>query len=280
MKGQREKRHSKKMIDLHCHIFPGLDDGSQTMEESLEMARIAEKDGIEKMVGTPHLFRDNFFYKDLGIIESKRREFIKVLEKNNIRTEVFGGTEVHISHNLIHEIRKNKEALVLNQSSYMFVEFPAEHVFSGIKNLFYELMSEGIIPIITHPERNSVFIRNPALLFDLIQMGGLSQVNSGSFSGIYGEKARDTVGDFIELGLVHFIASDCHNTHSIAPRLSEAVSKAANIVGKEKAYSFVWDNPQAVLDDKQIPYLPCPVNPREKERSFKIKIPRIFKRRK
>jgi protein-tyrosine phosphatase len=106
------------MIDLHSHILPGLDDGAQSMAESLEMAQIAERDGIEKIVGTPHLFRGNFICEDLGIIEKKRSELSQALEENNIHVEILAGAEVHISHNLIDEIRKNRENLVLNQSSY------------------------------------------------------------------------------------------------------------------------------------------------------------------
>ncbi len=264
------------MIDLHSHILPGVDDGARSMEESLEMARIAERDGVEKIVATPHLFRGNFIHEDLSIIENKRSELSQALKENNVRVEILAGAEVHISHNLIDEIRKNRENLVLSQSSYMFVEFPSDLVFSGAKNLFFELMSEGINPIIAHPERNSLFIHNPSLLYELILMGGLSQANSGSFSGLYGSRVEEAVLHFLELNLIHFIASDSHNTHSLVSRLSEAMKRAQMIVGEEKASALVKDNPQAVLDDKDIPYLPDPINPKEKEKSFKIKIPKIF----
>ncbi|GAG22968.1 unnamed protein product, partial [marine sediment metagenome] len=250
--------------------------GARSVEESLEMAKIAERDGVEKIVATPHLFRGNFVHEDLSIIEKKRSELSHALEENNIHVKILAGAEVYISHNLIDEIRKNRENLVLSQSSYMFVEFPSDLVFSGVKKLFFELMSEGIIPIIAHPERNSVFIHNPSLLYELIQMGGLSQANSGSFSGLYGRRVEEAVLHFLELNLIHFIASDSHNTHSVVARLSEAVKIARMIVGEEKARALVKDNPQAVLDDKEIPYLPEPSNPKEKEKSFKIKIPKIF----
>ena len=138
-------------------------------------------------------------------------------------------------------------------------------------------MSEGITPIIAHPERNSVFIHNPSLLYELIQMGGLSQANSGSFSGLYGSRVEEAVLHFLELNLIHFIASDSHNTHSLVSRLSEAMKRARMIVGEEEARALVKDNPQAVLDDKEIPYLPDPINPKEKEKSFKINIPNIFR---
>ena len=265
------------MIDLHSHILPGLDDGAQTGDHALEMAKIAEVDGIEKIVATPHLFRGNFNHKDLGIIEEKGQEFIHALEENKINIKIFLGAEVRISHDLIDEIKKNRKHLVINQSSYMFVEFPTEHVFSGVKNLFFELMSEGISPIITHPERNAVFIRNPSFLYELVSMGAFSQANSGSFLGQYGFRSKVSACRFLELGLIHFIASDYHNHRSNSPQLSEAVTKAATIVEEKHAIALVHDNPQAVLYDQELPYLPIPIDPREKKKSFNIKIPNFLR---
>jgi protein-tyrosine phosphatase len=268
------------MIDLHSHILPGLDDGARNLQESLKIARMAEKDGIEKMVATPHLFRGEFIKEDFSIIEKKQFQLSNALKENNLRIEILTGAEVHISHNLISHLKRNRKHLTLNKSSYMFVEFPSDHVFSGVKNLFFELMSEGITPIVAHPERNSVFVNNPSLLYELIQMGALSQANSGSFSGLYGKTAEEAVLRFLELNLIHFIASDCHNTRSIVPYLSDAVINTEMIIGNEKARALVKDNPQAVLDDEEIPYLDDPIHPKEKEKSFKIHIPSIFRSRK
>jgi len=268
------------MIDLHAHILPGLDDGAQTMKEAMEIARAARQNGIKKIVATPHLFRNNFIYEDLNIIETKKTELIKNLRVNDIDLKIFRGAEVHISHNLIDEIKKNKKHLVINNSSYMFVEFPSEHVFSRVKSLFFDLMSEGIRPIIAHPERNYVFINNPEILYELVQMGALAQANSGSFSGLYGRSSMEAVFNFIELGLIHFIASDCHNTYSIPPQLSEAVAKTSEMIGEKKARAMVEDNPQAVLDNREIAFLPEALNPKAKQKSFSLKIPHVLRRNK
>jgi protein-tyrosine phosphatase len=268
------------MIDLHCHILPGLDDGAKSFEEALEMARIAEKDGIEIIVATPHMFREGYVYDDFKEIEDQITKLNHVLRENTVNVKILKGAEVHISHNLIEEIQKNRENLVLNESSYMFVEFPSDHVFRDVKNLFFELMGEGITPIITHPERNSVFSHNTSLLFELTQMGGLIQVNSGSFLGFYGSRAREAVHYFLELNLIHFIASDGHNTKAIAPRLSGAVREVSSRVGEEKANVLVKDNPLAVLEDRELPDFFDPIDPREKEKSLKIKLPDIFGRKK
>lgn len=266
------------MIDLHCHILPGIDDGAKSFEEALEMARIAEEDGIEIIVATPHLFRENYGNEDFGEIKRKIKKLNQVLRQNRVNVKILNGAEVHISHNLIEEIKKNRENLVLNQSSFMFVEFPSDHVFRDVKNLFFELMSEEITPIIAHPERNTVFTHNPSLLFDLIQMGGLSQANSGSFLGLYGSKSKESALNFLELNLIHFLASDGHNAELMAPRLSSAIRMIVSRIGEEKAYFLVRDNPRAVIEDRDIPGFFDPIDPKTKEKSLKIKIPGIFRK--
>jgi len=265
------------MIDIHSHILPGVDDGAQTLDESLEMAKLAVEDGIEKMVATPHLFRGNSLHKNFDTINSVKNKLAEALEENNISLQLFTGAEVHISHNLLDEIKQHRENLVINNSSYLIVEFPSDHIFSGVKQLFFDLMSEGLIPIIAHPERNSVFRRSPELLFDLVQMGGLCQVNSGSFAGLYGTRAQEAAIQFLKLNFVHFMGSDCHNTKASKPKISASFKAVASIIGEERAKALVKDNPAAVLDDKEIPELPEPENLREKKKSFKIKLPSFFK---
>lgn len=269
------------MIDIHSHILPGLDDGAKDMETAIEMARIAVKDGIKKMITTPHLFRGGISCDDLDHVSRQRMAFQEALEENNIDLEVFPGAEVHVSHNLIDEIKSQRDCLVLNHSAYMFVEFPSDHVFSGVKDLFFELMTEGIVPIIAHPERNSVFRRNPLLLYELIQMGGFSQANSGSFSGLYGTRAQESVYNFLDFDFIHFLATDCHSKRSSAPQLSEAVRLVKERTGsEEKAKALVDDNPLAVINDQDLPYIPEPKNPIERQKSLKVRLPSFFRRNK
>jgi protein-tyrosine phosphatase len=267
------------MIDIHSHILPGVDDGAKDMATALEMARMAVDDGINKMIATPHLFRGSDSASGFEEIEKARKGFVEVLRDNDIPLEVFPGAEVHISHHLIDEIKNHRRFLVLNQSRYMFIEFPSEHVFSGVKDLIFELMTEDIIPVIAHPERNSVFRRNPNFLYELLQMGVLSQVNQGSFNGVYGTHVQEAVFRFIELGYAHFLATDCHNTWVIPPRLSEAVHKAAEVIGEENARKLVEDNPLCVVENKEISYIPEPKKAEAKRKTFKIKIPSFMKKK-
>jgi len=267
------------MIDIHSHILPGVDDGAKDMKTALEMAQIAVEDGIEKMIATPHLFRGHYSAGGFEQIEKARKEFKKALKENNIPLEILPGAEVHISHNLIEEIRAHRTSLVLNQSRYMFIEFPSDHVFSGVKDLIFELMTESIVPVIAHPERNSVFRRSPNFLCELLEMGALSQVNQGSFNGIYGSRAQDAVFHFLELGYVHFLATDCHNTWVILPKLSGALRKVEEVIGPENARALVWDNPLCVVEDKEISYAPEFQEAEPKKKTFKIKLPSFMKKK-
>jgi protein-tyrosine phosphatase len=175
------------------------------------------------------------------------------------------------------EVERNRKRLVVNNSAYMFIEFPADHVFPSVRGLIFELMSAGILPIIAHPERNVVLAQKPELLYELVRMGALAQANRGSFLGFYGRMAADAAGRFLEYNLVHFIASDGHNTGSLAPILSDAVGRAEILVGSEGALALVEANPRAVLEDRELPYLPSPVDPRKSRKSFPLRVKGLFK---
>jgi protein-tyrosine phosphatase len=266
------------MIDIHSHILPGLDDGASTMETALAMARIAAEDGIKAMIATPHIFRDRIQETNLDLIRPAVDKFKAALQKQNIPLDIFAGAEVHISHNLFQIIGRHRQELVLNKGMYVLVEFPSTHVFAGVKDLFFDLMTESLIPIIAHPERNRVFRHNAHLLFELIEMGALVQINQGSLFGLYGESAKDAVRNFIEMRFVHFAATDCHNPTASAPQLSQAVQELITLAGEEASRALVEDNPRAVIEDKEIPYHPRPQNPKQKKKSLSIKLPFFSKK--
>jgi protein-tyrosine phosphatase len=261
------------MIDLHCHILPGLDDGARDLAHAVAMARIARDDGITHIAGTPHLYKGSFEFPDLGVFDEARDRLAGALRDEGIAVTILPGAEVHITHGLLGEVRARRKSLSLAGSAYIIVEFPHDHVFSGAKDLFFNLMSEGVIPIIAHPERNTMFARSPKLLFELVAMGALAQVNAGSLMDAHGLEAREASRKFLELGLAHFIASDGHNTHSKAPRLAAATEIAAAVIGEAGASALVTGNPLAVIEDREIPYRPDPVDPVGKDRKLKLRIP-------
>lgn len=261
------------MIDIHCHILPGLDDGARDLAHAVAMARIARNDGITHIAGTPHMAKGNFGFPDPRILDEVRDRLAGALREAEIAVAILSGAEVHITHGLLDEVRSRRKSLTLAGSAYLIVEFPHDHVFSGARDLFFELMSDGVVPIIAHPERNTMFARFPKLLFELVEKGALAQVNAGSLLDGHGVEAGEAAARFLGLGLVHFIASDAHNTQSKAPRLAAAAERAASIVGEAGAKALVTDNPRAIIEDREIPFRPEPVDPGGKDKKLKLRIP-------
>jgi protein-tyrosine phosphatase len=155
------------MIDIHSHILPELDDGSRSLEESIEMARIAAEDGITHMVATPHMFN--------GL--SQNPEPAEIVDRVHALQEEIGdsltllpGNEVHIAHDIVEKIAAGK-VTPINQKNYMLIEFPSMNVPVGADELFYKLQINGITPILVHPERNNQIQNQPSLVAELIKRG-------------------------------------------------------------------------------------------------------------
>jgi protein-tyrosine phosphatase len=267
------------MIDIHCHILPGMDDGARNLEHAVAMARLAAADGTKTIIATPHLFKGTFELSGFETIYQKCRELNESLAAGHVDLTVLPGAEIHISHNLSEEIKNHCEYLVLNRSSYLLLEFPSAHVFPGVENLFFDLMGANIQPIIAHPERNSVFLNKPQLLFKLLRMGGLAQANCRSFAGFYGRTVQSTANLFLDWDFYNFVGSDGHNTSTIPPTLSEARRHVARRKGERVADALFELNPSAILFKKDLAYRPDPINPEDARRSLKIKIPGFISRK-
>lgn len=267
------------MIDLHCHILPGVDDGPRDLEEALAMARVAAADGITAAAATPHVFRGVFPPVDLGAFAALRGELAAAISAAGIELSLFAGAEAHVSHDLAAALRNHREALTLGAGSCFFLEFPAEHVLPDVKAFIFSLTSEGFTPIVAHPERNAVFARRPELLCELEEMGVLAQINGGSLLGLYGAAVREAAVRFLGWNLVQVIASDGHDAGTRAPRLSEAVREAARIVGDSAAAAMVLDNPRAILEDREPPYHPEPALPAAGRGGPRLRLPRWLRSR-
>src|SRR5215470_14731840 len=141
----------KSVIDIHSHILPEIDDGARTLEEAVEMARIAAEDGIEYMVATPHMFNGLSHNPEPSEILERVAALNEAIGGNGVK--ILPGNEVHISHDIA-EHAKNNRVTKINQRNYMLVEFPQLTVPIGADDLFYRLQMQGTRPILVHPERN------------------------------------------------------------------------------------------------------------------------------
>lgn len=237
------------MIDLHCHILAGIDDGAQTMEDSIEMARTAVNEGIDTIIATPHHKNGRYENTKLEIIEITA-ELNKVLKEENIPLTVLPGQEPAIHGEFLKGISL-EEVSTLNNTQYIFIELPAGHVPRYTEKLFYDLQVEGKIPVIVHPERNQEIIERPEILYQLVKNGALSQLTASSICGKFGKKIKSFSEQLIEANLVHFIASDAHNTNKRGFHLVHAYDNIDTRYGVNMVY-FFKENAELLVQDQNV----------------------------
>jgi len=237
------------MIDIHCHILPGVDDGPATIEESLLMAREAVNEGIVTIIATPHHRNNKYENKKSSILEHISN-FNDILNKENIPLEILPGQENRIYGEIIEDFQSS-EILTLNKSKYLFVEFPTSSVPRYTTKLLYNLQIEGLTPIIVHPERNKELIENPSILYNLVNNGALAQVTAGSLAGYFGKSIQKFSKRLIEHNLIHFVASDAHNTHNRSFKLNEAYNLIESEFGVDYVYMFT-ENAECVIQNSNI----------------------------
>jgi protein-tyrosine phosphatase len=236
------------------------------MAEAQRMIEVAREDGVSKIALTPHVFRLTKHSSDGRGLKTRVREFIR--QNRSAEISIYPGAEVYVHPDMIGHIKDFD--LTVNRSDYVFIEFPASQVPSGTTNLVYQMMLAGLIPIISHPERNIEFARSPEILFELISQGALAQVTAQSLTGGFGPVIQKAAETFLKHGLTHLIASDAHNADTRPPRLSAAVEAAEKIVGAARAEALVTTIPAAILDNDQIPNLIEPVCPEKRNKFFSL----------
>ncbi|NIM17550.1 MAG: hypothetical protein GTO45_36515 [Candidatus Aminicenantes bacterium] len=264
---ERNSTQNNRLIDLHAHIVPGVDDGAKSYAESLKMLQIAESDGIGTIVAAPHVFSAHNRIKDIEKIIARTREFLERLNRCPLNLQVLQGAEVFFTTDVMAYLKQYGEFLALNSGSYFLLEFPFEFIFPGTWDFIFNILTEGWIPIIVHPERNKVIQRNPGILYDWVKTGAMIQLNAGSLKGTFGEEARATSFHLLHHNLVHVIASDAHSPDLRAPELS-FVQEALENQGIEIAHLLLYSIPRLILDDKAISDIGEPRDPRKKRKIF------------
>ena len=235
------------MVDLHCHILPGIDDGASSWEVAVEMCKMAWQDGITHIVASPHA--NNRFHYD-------RSGFALLVEELNRRTDkrptVSLGCDFHLSYENFLEVLKNPAQFTVGTTQYLLVELDDYSVPLSISANFEKLISTGLVPIITHPERNPVLQGNALPLLDWISKGCLVQLTADSLTGRWGKKAKSTAEWLLKRNAVHVIATDAHGVGSRPPILSKARDEVAKMIGNCAAEALVNDNPLAITKGQKV----------------------------
>ena len=239
------------MVDLHCHILPGLDDGPDAIEESLAMAESAIEDGITHVVATPH--SSNEYRFDYARVRQLREELqARIGDRLTLAT----GCDFHLYPENMDALRADAPRFCINQHDYLLVEFNEYSIPPAMDQTLHEIQLAGLRPIITHPERNGILRTQAERLAKWVQLGCYIQVTGGALTGVFGSGAQKDVLRWIDEGLVHFVASDAHNTRSRSLKLRPAFEKVREQFGEEKARALFVGNPMAAFDGRDLPHVP------------------------
>ena len=238
------------MIDLHCHILPGVDDGPATLDESLNIAGQAADEGIKGIVATPHVYNGVYSCSVKGI-EQRVKALNSELDKAGIPLTVYPGAEIQLVPGLT-RILKSGEAGSINNSRYVLIELGPTFLPETAKEEFFKLRVNGFIPILAHPERHPRVQSDLGYLAELVEMGVLCQLTAQSITGGFGRTTQDAAEKMLTNGLAHILATDAHSPKWRKPVLSNAVNRAADLLGsREEAWQMVSDLPRAILDDRE-----------------------------
>jgi protein-tyrosine phosphatase len=236
------------MIDLHCHLLPGIDDGPTTLEESLELCRIAVADGITRAIVTPHIHPGRWENTRTSI-EQACSSLQQALDKWDIPLQLGFAAEVRLTDSIPAQIARDEIPFYGEVDGYrvMLLEFPHGQVIPGSEKLAQWLLDQGIRPMIAHPERNRQIMKNVSQLQPFITLGCWLQVTAGSVVGHFGAKSQAIAHQLLENDTVMILASDGHNARARPPALSEAFACIAKMHGQDRAQRLMLDTPEKIV---------------------------------
>lgn len=252
------------MIDLHSHILPGVDDGAQSLDDALAIARMAEADGIEVMACTPH-FMPGLYNNTSADIRARIAHLNGVFLREGLHLVLVVGADAHVRPDFV-ECLKEGRILTLHDSRYVLVEPPHHVLPPRFDELMFNITVSGFVPILTHPERLKWIEQGYAVIERLARAGVWMQITAGSVTGRFGSRPRYWAERMLSEGLVSILATDAHNTKNRPPLLAEAHVRAASMVGSAEAGHLVRTRPALILENappESVPVIeqrPAPAN--------------------
>ncbi|MDT8318575.1 MAG: CpsB/CapC family capsule biosynthesis tyrosine phosphatase [bacterium] len=245
------------MIDIHAHILPGIDDGPETLDEAIEIANKAFKAGTKAIVATPHTL-NGLYRNDRNKVLGEVVNFRQTLKERDIPLDVLPGADIALTPELIPCLDAGELMTINDGRKYLLVELQPYYFPEKIHKIIFALKTRGITPIITHPERDALIMKNNEILAGFIERGCLSQITAMSLTGGFGNKIKMLSAELIKSGMIHIIASDCHSADKRPPSLKGAVDVAAELIGLTKAMKMVQDIPAAVMKGEGVD-IPSPL---------------------
>lgn len=230
------------MIDIHSHVLYGLDDGAETIDDSLAMIRIAAGNGTTDLVATPHANPKYRF--DPGLIDERLAE---IAETSGSALRLHRGCDFHLSFDNIEDALVHPAKYTINHGCYLLVEFSDLLIFNNTAEIFERLQQAGMTPVITHPERNRLLRERIDSIAQWVESGACVQLTAQSLLGGFGKRAEEFSGRLLDRRLVHFLASDAHDCEHRPPRLDQAYAWVKKHYSEELAEALCVLNPKAAI---------------------------------
>jgi protein-tyrosine phosphatase len=240
------------MIDLHCHVLPGIDDGSRLLEETLDMARTAVNNNIDTIVATPHTL-NGFFVNNWENVVSLAATVQKAFDSEDIPITLYPAMEAQVCPELFEALKKGRAATINDNERYLLLEFPPFSMPPGSRDFIFKLKLQGIIPVIAHPERHFILQNDLQQLHHLVKLGALCQLTALSITGYLGADVQKSAEQMIKKGLAHVIATDAHSNDQRIVSLAPAVEIAAEILQDfSRAEKMVTETPAAIIAGEDV----------------------------
>ena len=244
------------MIDLHCHMLPGVDDGAADLAMSLEMARAFVADGVQVVACTPHIL-PGLYHNTGPQIRQATAALQTELDQSGIALRLVSGADVHIVQDFVAGLKAGR-LLTLADSRYVLVEPPHHVVPVRLEELFFNLLVAGFVPILTHPERLTWLKAHYPAVQRLVQAGVWMQITAGSLTGSFGRTAQYWAERMLDEGAVHILATDAHDIQRRPPILGKGRELAAKRVGDQEAEHLVRTRPMGIIQNALPASLPLP----------------------
>lgn len=245
-----DSQKEKKLIDLHAHFLPSVDDGAQSMRESIEMARMSVASGVSTVVVTPHANqRGRFENYTTSPLQQVLKAFCYELRRNEIPLTILPGMEIYASADVV-DLIHYRQLCPLAGTQYYLIEFPFQCDPIEIEYVLRDMLKHRYIPLIAHPERYICIQKQPAYLEKWRKLGCVAQMNCGSVQGQFGANCAKTASCLIENALVDVFGSDAHGTKHRTPEMRTIKAYLIENYGVAYAEKLLYENPDRLLKNE------------------------------
>ncbi|MBN2017874.1 MAG: hypothetical protein JW794_07100 [Candidatus Cloacimonetes bacterium] len=263
------------MIDIHTHVLPGIDDGAQNLDDTLEILEALQAQGVTELVATPHIIT-GVYNNSRTIIDQKISVVKQLIKDKEFKINIHSGAELYLEPDIVQKVKDQK--LTLAASNYVLIETALQQFPDNFEDILFNFQQEGFRPIIAHAERFNPFMENFDYLLQIVNRDIYVQMNSGSILGVYGNAVRDLALAMLHKGCVHVVASDVHGLNKRPILMKDAFEFVAMEFSNTLAENLFYKNPRRILDNEELIHnFDGYFDERKKPGSFKSKLKSIFR---